>query len=57
MWWESLNSFQQIMFIIAVTTSAVMVIFIVLMFIGMDGSDFDGIDSPDMDVDIINDEP
>ncbi len=57
MWWESLISFQQVMFVIAVAASAVMVIFIVLMFIGMDGSDFDGIDSPDMDVDIINDEP
>ena len=57
MWWESLTSFQQIMFVIAVSSSAVMLIFLVLMLIGVDGSDFDGVDVPDLDVDFLNDEP
>jgi hypothetical protein len=57
MWWESLTSFQQIMFVIAVSSSAVMLIFLVLMLIGVDGSDFDGVDTPDLDVDFLNDEP
>ncbi|PKK98331.1 MAG: hypothetical protein CVV57_07450 [Tenericutes bacterium HGW-Tenericutes-2] len=57
MWWESLTSFQQIMFVIAVSSSAVMLIFLVLMLIGVDGSDFDGVDAPDLDVDFLNDEP
>ncbi len=57
MWWESLSGFQQTMFVIAVTASAVMLIFVFLMLIGMDHSDFDGIDAPDISVDSINDEP
>jgi len=56
MWWEQLSSFQQGMFIIAVSASFVMVIFLVLMLIGIEGADFDGIDDIS-DVDIINDEP
>ncbi|MBU1093967.1 MAG: hypothetical protein KKH01_05855 [Firmicutes bacterium] len=60
MWWESLNSFQQIMFVLAVSASAVMIIFILLMIIGFDQSDFDGVDGMDaidMHLDTINDEP
>ncbi len=57
MWWDSLLSFQQIMFILAVSASAVMLIFILLMVIGIDNSDFDGVDVTDINVDIINDEP
>ena len=57
MWWDSLLVFQQVMFILAVTASFVMLIFIVLMLIGIDHSDFDGIDSPDFHLDVINDEP
>ncbi len=60
MWWESLSSFQQIMFVLAVSASAVMLIFILLMVIGFDNSDFDGvdgIDGVDMNIDSINDEP
>jgi len=56
MWWEQLTSFQQGMFIIAVSASLVMVIFLVLMLIGIEGADFDGVDDIS-DVDIINDEP
>jgi len=57
MWWESLTSFQQILFVIAVSSTAVMLIFLVLMLIGVDGADFDGVDTPDLDVDFLNDEP
>lgn len=56
MWWEQLSSFQQGMFIIAVSASFVMLIFLILMLIGIEGSDFDGIDDVS-DVDVINDEP
>jgi membrane protein implicated in regulation of membrane protease activity len=56
MWWEQLSSFQQGMFIIAVSASFVMLIFLVLMLIGIEGSDFDGVDDVS-DVDVINDEP
>ncbi|MDO9628286.1 MAG: hypothetical protein Q7I99_00175 [Acholeplasmataceae bacterium] len=57
MWWESLSVFQQVMFVIAVSSSAVMLIFLVLMLIGIDGADFDGVDTPDLDLDFLNDEP
>jgi membrane protein implicated in regulation of membrane protease activity len=56
MWWEQLSSFQQGMFIIAVSASFVMLIFLVLMLIGIEGSDFDGVDDVS-DIDVINDEP
>lgn len=55
MWWEQLSRFQQIMFIIATSSSGVMLIFLVLMAIGIDNSEFDGID--EIDIDVINDEP
>ncbi|MCF7930216.1 MAG: hypothetical protein K9L02_01770 [Acholeplasmataceae bacterium] len=60
MWWDSLSTFQQVMFVLAVSGSAVMLIFILLMVIGFDQSDFDGvdgIDGVDMQYDSINDEP
>lgn len=70
MWWESLTDYQQILFIVAVTATVIMVLFIILMLIGFDNSEFDGVDDlgMDMDVDVdvdvdgfdidsINDEP
>lgn len=57
MWWESLSVFQQVMFIIAVSASGVMVIFLILMLFGIDGSEYDGVDIPDVDIDFTNDEP
>ncbi len=57
MWWESLSVFQQVMFIIAVSASGVMVIFLILMLFGIDGAEYDGVDIPDMDIDLSNDEP
>lgn len=57
MWWESLSVFQQVMFIIAVSASGVMVIFLILMLFGIDGAEYDGVDIPDSSVDVFNDEP
>ncbi len=55
MWWNNLSNFQQGSFIIAVTTSVIMLIFLLLMIIGINDLEFDGVDSPDLDV--FNDEP
>lgn len=69
MWWDNLSSLQQISFVLAVASTAIMITFIILMLIGMDGTDsFDGgvdvdfdanIDFDDFDatVDVYNDEP
>ncbi len=49
MWWDSLTGLQQVSFVIATTATALMILFIILMLIGMEGADsFDG----DIDVDI-----
>jgi hypothetical protein len=55
MWWDNLSSFQQVSFVIAVTSTVIMLIFLLLMIIGIEDTEFDGVDSPDIDV--INDEP
>lgn len=53
MWWDSLSNLQQISFIIGTTATIIMIIFIVLMLIGMDGGEsFDGDVDLDMDVDV-----
>lgn len=61
MWWSNLTDYQQVLFIVAVAATAVMVLFIILMLIGFDNSEFDGIDDfdvdADLDIDSINDEP
>jgi hypothetical protein len=57
MWWQSLTLFEQISFITAVSATFVMFVFLILMLIGVDGSDFDGIDVPEVNTDFINDEP
>jgi len=45
MWWDSLSAYSQISFVIAVTSTAILVIFLVLMIIGVEGTDYEG--SPD----------
>lgn len=58
-WWESLSVFQQIMFVIAVPSTLILIIFLIMMIIGIDGTDAFGGDV-DIDVsgiDAINDEP
>lgn len=51
MWWDSLNNLQQVSFIIGSIATFIMIIFIVMMLIGMDGGEsFDGdIDVGDID--------
>jgi len=56
MWWESLSSFQQVMFVVAVSSTAVMLIFLILSLIGMDGADYDGAGDAG-GIDFLNDEP
>ena len=60
-WWNSLSSFQQIMFVVAATSTLVLLIFLILMLIGYNGPDaYAGdVDLPDfeLDIDNINDEP
>jgi hypothetical protein len=61
MWWDNYTDLQQVLFIVAVAATLVMILMIVLMLIGFDNSDFDGIDDIDIDADFdldsINDEP
>ncbi len=57
MWWDALSTFQQVMFVIAVTSTAIMLIFLVLMIIGIDDADFDGGDAFEGDLGYLNDEP
>jgi hypothetical protein len=58
-WWEALSTFQQIMFVIAVPSTLILIIFLIMMIVGIDGTDAFGGDG-DFDVggiDGINDEP
>lgn len=53
MWWENLNSLQQVMFIIATVATSLMIILIIMMLIGMEsGEAFDGDIDTDIDVDL-----
>ncbi len=59
MWWNSLSDFQQISFVVAITATIIMLVFLILMLIGVGDGEFDGgvdIDG-DYDVDGFNDEP
>lgn len=42
LWWETYTNFQQSVFIIAVAATAIMVVFLVLMLLGVHGDNFDG---------------
>ncbi|MFP4177620.1 MAG: hypothetical protein ACLFTZ_02545 [Acholeplasmataceae bacterium] len=57
MWWEQLSLFQQIMFVLAVGSTAIMVLFIVLLLLGIGGDEAIGGDLSELDLDVINDEP
>lgn len=56
LWWADLMSLQQIAFIIAVTATIIMLVFLVLMILGMDDSTFDG-GVQDADLSYLSDEP
>ena len=55
-WWSNLMALQQVAFIIAVTATVIMLIFLLLMIFGMDDSTFDG-GPQDADLDFLSDEP
>ena len=57
-WWYDLEIFQQVSFVLAVASTLLLVVFIVMMLIGASGdSDFDSDVDTDSSVDSINDEP
>lgn len=52
-WWTDLGNIQQYAFVIAMTATIIMVVFIILMLVGMDGAEsFDGDIDLDFDVDV-----
>lgn len=58
MWWNNLSTFEQITFVIAVTATALLVVFIILMIIGAaTDADFDGgdVDLDSTSIDPFND--
>lgn len=59
MWWSSLTELQQVLFIIAVSATGIMLLFLILMLFGFEGSEtFDGdVSFDDVDFDVYNDEP
>lgn len=56
LWWSNLMALQQIAFILAVTATIIMLIFLILMMFGMDDSTFDG-GFQDADLEFLSDEP
>jgi membrane protein implicated in regulation of membrane protease activity len=52
-----MSTLEQVLFVLASSSTAVMIIFLILMLLGFDTDEFDGADIPDMDVDGINDDP
>jgi len=57
MWWDSMSTLEQILFVLASSSTAIMIIFLILLLLGFDTDEFDGIGTPDIDIDGINDEP
>ncbi len=55
-WWSNLIALQQIAFIIAMTATIIMFIFLLLMIFGMDDQTFDG-GFQDADLNFLSDEP
>lgn len=57
MWWSSMSTLEQVLFVLASSSTAIMIIFLILLLFGFETDEFDGADIPDMDVDGINDDP
>lgn len=57
MWWDGLSNFQQIIFIIAGSSTVILFIFLILLLLGLGDESFDGADVDDLDFDPFNDEP
>ncbi|MFU8792904.1 MAG: hypothetical protein ACNA7K_02675 [Acholeplasmataceae bacterium] len=56
LWWSNLMALQQIAFILAVTATIIMLIFLILMMFGMDDATYDG-GFQDADLEFLSDEP
>lgn len=57
MWWDSMSTLEQVLFVLASSSTAIMIIFLVMLLLGFDTDEFDGIGTPDIDIDSINDDP
>jgi len=57
MWWSTMSTLEQVLFILASSSTAIMIIFLIMMLLGFDSDEFDSGDIPDLDADGINDEP
>jgi membrane protein implicated in regulation of membrane protease activity len=52
-----MSTLEQVLFVLASSSTAIMIIFLILLLFGFETDEFDGADIPDMDVDGINDDP
>lgn len=57
MWWTDLTDFQQIIFIVAGSSTLILLILLILLLIGIGDESFDGGDTDGFDFDPYNDEP
>lgn len=57
MWWSSMSTLEQVLFVLASSSTAIMIIFLIMLLLGFDADEFDGISTPDVDIDGINDDP
>lgn len=57
MWWDSMSALEQVLFILASSSTVIMIIFLIMLLLGFDTDEFDGIGTPDVDIDGINDDP
>ena len=57
MWWSSMSTLEQVLFVLASSSTAIMIIFLIMLLLGFDTDEFDGIGTPDVDIDGINDDP
>ena len=57
MWWSTMSTLEQVLFILASSSTAIMIIFLIMMLLGFDSDEFDSGDVPDLNADGINDEP
>ena len=52
-----MSALEQVLFVLASSSTAIMIIFLVMLLLGFDTDEFDGIGDPDVDFDGINDDP
>ncbi|HOI86097.1 MAG TPA: hypothetical protein PLP48_08470 [Acholeplasmataceae bacterium] len=52
-----MSTLEQVLFILASSSTAIMIIFLIMMLLGFDSDEFDSGDVPNLDADGINDEP